>query len=446
MLSKEYGFFHFDKDGIKQKHLPHEQNTQYNESAFSFLSRLLEEEGIFYFFHHEKGKHIMMLADKPDIHKACDSPKIGYNAGSERGQNHSITDWRRGYQLYSGKHANIDYNYEKPYQGLEGEHKCSAELPLADKYETYCSAGQHQRQDMGDVAAKRQFHAQEFQHELISGSSNHAGFSAGCQFELSKHSNEKELGKYVLYQVKHSASDGSYLSALGAGGGGQHYSNEFICFPAKIPYSPLSITPKPQIPGPQTATVVGEGEIDTDAMGRIQVQFHWIRNKKKHEQSSCWVRVAQSWSGNGYGTWFLPRVNQEVVVHFIDGDPDRPLVTGCVYHKEARLPFALPGNKTQSGIKTQGGGSNELRFDDKKDAQEIYIHAQKDFKRVIENDETVIVVKGDHKMSIEAGKSLLEASKSITFKVGASAIQITPDKINFYSPAISQNKEPIIED
>ena len=200
-------------------------------------------------------------------------------------------------------------------------------------------------------------------------------------------------GDYVLTQVQHVASVGNAYTAGAAGGGTESdYSNSFTCIPAKRPFRPPQVTPKPMVQGPQTAVVVGKSgeEIWTDKYGRVKVQFHWDRYGKMNESSSCWVRVSQNWAGKNWGAMFIPRIGQEVIVEFLEGDADQPIITGRVYNAEQTVPYALPANQTQSGIKSNsskgGGGSNEWRFEDKKGSEEVYLHGQKDWNILIEND------------------------------------------------------------
>jgi type VI secretion system secreted protein VgrG len=250
----------------------------------------------------------------------------------------------------------------------------------------------------------------------------------------------------------------------------------FVAMPSRDPFRPARVTEKPVVHGPQTAMVVGKSgeEIWTDKYGRVKLQFHWDRLGKSDENSSCWVRVAQVWAGKGWGGMQIPRIGQEVVVSFLEGDPDRPLVTGRVYNADSMPPYPLPDGQTQSGIvsrSTKGGTSktfNELRFDDKKDSEQIFIHAQKNFDCVVKNNNTVkvgasdaddgsqtieiwknrsaeiktgddstTVTAGDHSLKVAAGASTIEAAQKITIKVGGSTIVIEPAKISLTAPEIS---------
>ena len=210
----------------------------------------------------------------------------------------------------------------------------------------------------------------------------------------SDHLSKSEKGKtYVITSIEHSATEpGAYETGESSG---EDYFNTFTCIPDGVTFRPARITPKPAIQGSQTAVVVGPAgeEIYPDKYGRVKVQFYWDREGKRDEKSSCWIRCAQSIAGKGWGAMFIPRIGQEVVVSFLEGDPDRPLITGVVYNADQMPPYTLPDEKTKSSIKTNsskgGGGSNEIRFDDDKGSEQIFIHAQKNQDTVVENDETV---------------------------------------------------------
>jgi type VI secretion system secreted protein VgrG len=232
--------------------------------------------------------------------------------------------------------------------------------------------------------------------KALRGDSTCRAFTAGCRFTLAGHARSELNAEHVLRQVVHSISH-------------DNYSNSFIAFPLALPFRPPRVTPKSRVFGTQTATVVGKSgeEIWTDSHGRIKVQFHWDRLGSSDENSSCWVRVAQAWAGQSWGAFFLPRIGQEVIVSFLDGDPDRPLVTGCVYNATQTPPETLPANQTRSVIRSrsskQGSAGNELRFEDKKDSEELYLHAQKDMNTEVENDRSARVIKGNDSLKIEQG-------------------------------------------
>lgn len=415
-----------DHSCVRGKYLSHEYCVQYNESALNFINRLLEQEGIFYFFRHRKDEHILILMDSDGSCESCKNSNVIYTQGSH--DEHLINYWKRQYQFYSGKYAHADYDFEKPGTSLVVDHDASPKLESATKCETFCYPGGHREYGIGKDIAQKRHEANEATYEVIEGGSNCSGFMAGHKFKLTEHPSSSELGEYMLLSVTHHAFDHSdnllqqddFTISHG-------YSNTFSCVPVAVKYRAQTLTAAPVIVGKQTAIVVGDGqagqEVAVDQYGRILVRFHWDRENK----SSCRVRVAQNWAGKNWGMVFHPRIGQEVVVAFEHGDPDRPIVIGSVYNAEQMPPYELASNHTQSGIKTktvQGNGNNELRIEDKVGAEEIYIHAQKDLVRVIENTETVQLNKGDLITKISAGKSTLEAAQSIEFKVGSNHILI----------------------
>jgi type VI secretion system secreted protein VgrG len=254
---------------------------------------------------------------------------------------------------------------------------------------------------------------EEAPHLVVRGASTCRAFTPGYRFDLEGHPSQSMNKAYVLTEAQHVASVGeSYLTGASADAE-ERYSNTFTCIPHDVPYRPPRITPRPIVQGPQTAIVVGPGgeEIHTDKYGRVKVQFHWDREGKRNESSSCWIRVSHPWAGKSWGAISIPRLGQEVIVDFLEGDPDQPIITGRVYNAEQMPPYELPANQTQTGIKSRSskGGStdnfNEIRFEDKKGSEEVYIHAEKDENIVVEHDQT-IAVGNDRAESIKRDRSL----------------------------------------
>ncbi|MGA8351672.1 MAG: type VI secretion system tip protein TssI/VgrG, partial [Isosphaeraceae bacterium] len=266
----------------------------------------------------------------------------------------------------------------------------------------------------------------------ISGQSTCRQFTAGCKFTLDRHFNAN--GSYVLTQVSHRATMGDTYT--GGSDTSPFYENSFQCIPAALPYRPARTTPRPTVEGPHTAVVVGNAgdEIFTDKYGRIKVQFPWDRQGQKDANSSCWARVATLWAGKQWGIIHIPRVGQEVIVAFEEGDPDRPIVVGSVYNAENMPPYTLPDNKTQSGYlsrSTLNGTDqnfNQLRFEDKKDSEEIYFHAEKDFNRVVENNDTLKV--GFDKK--DKGNQTVEIYNNQSLKVGTASCDEGSQTIEVY--------------
>jgi type VI secretion system secreted protein VgrG len=386
--------------------------VQYRETDFNFMSRLMEEEGIFYFFRHTESGHKLVIADDPVSHQ--DIPggaSLIYDdvAGGNR-DDFRITGWMKTQELGSGKNTLQDYNYGKPTLDMMVSQpimdsvqvgKVTHKLKVGgnDQFEIYDYPGDYgmRYQAVGDKStgtglAKTGMEEMELGQFSIRGQSNVHCLIPGYRFSVTRHPNAD--GTYVLGSVTHSAVEGDFHS--GDRSVGSHYSNTFTCFPVALPYHPARTSMKARVWGCQTAVVVGPAgeEIYTDDKGRIKVQFHWDREGQNDAASSCWIRVASFWAGQGWGAIHIPRIGQEVVVDFLEGDPDCPIVVGSVYNAVKTPPYSLPDNKTQSGIKSRsskGGGTanyNEIRLEDKKGSEEILIHAEKNMTTEVELDET----------------------------------------------------------
>lgn len=396
------------KDSLKNSYTKRPYCVQYQETALDFVSRLMENEGIFYYFTHEDGKHVMVLSD--DSASAPKCPKLDKARYVEQFSTSidedAIVECAVEEEIVAGKFATTDYNFEMPSTSLLAD--ASGE---SGKLELFDYPGGHSEKDAGKTIAKVRIEAEEVCAVRLSGTANCRAFTAGHVFTLDEHDRDDANTDWVLVSVAHSASQ-------------EGYSNTFEAFPKKTPYRPPCITPKPAVFGTQTAVVVGKSgeEQWTDEYGRVKVQFHWDRKGKKDDKSSCFVRVTQLWAGKSWGAWFLPRIGQEVVVSFIDGDPDRPLVTGSVYNAEQTVPYELPSQQTKSTILSrstkEGDAGNELRFEDKKDSEEFYAHAQKDMLFEVENDWTIKIlndntvnVKNERKVTIEEGNESLTVTK-----------------------------------
>lgn len=375
--------------------------VQYNETVFDFLNRLFEDEGIFYFFRHEDGKHTLVLADDADIHERC----IGFDVATYRPDGHegrededAIMQLSYAERVVTDHYATDDYNFETPSTDLatnaDGDGSGS-------DMEIYEYPGGYMAKSAGDGRANIRIQEFEAQSKSLSGRSYMKSFTAGYAFELIWHGREALNDEYVLGDVQIRAESDSF-------------ENAFTAFPKSLAYRPSRRSPLPRIPGTQTAVVTGKSgeEIWTDEFGRVKVQFHWDREGEQDENTSCWVRVAQGWAGKSWGSWFLPRIGMEVVVTFLEGDPDRPLITGCVYNGEQVQPYTLPDDQTKFTIKSNtskgGGGSNELRFEDLAGEEEVYLHAQKDWNTVVENERTTTIKEADDTVTIEKGNRTFE--------------------------------------
>ncbi len=468
-IFKDLGFSDFDLAGVdKGKHPKREYCVQYRETDFNFVSRLMEEEGMFYFFKHETGKHTMVIADKTSAYLDCVEKEVKFWAHQD--ESNAIMRWQRRQSYKPGKWAQRDYNFETPNDKLNTSKNTLLNIPQAPKYEMYDYPGIYINKGDGDNATTWRMEGEEAGFEIVEGGSDCQPFSPGYKFKMKKHECADEEGKsWVILSTHHVANDYTHLAGEGPP---PEYHNSFTCMPDSRIFRPERVTPKPVIHGAHTAFVTGPAgeEIHTDKYARIRASFHWEREG----YDSCWMRVVQSWAGKQWGTQFIPRVGMEVVVNFLEGDPDRPIVVGCVYNADYMPTYALPGDKTQSGWKTRsttGGGSsdfNELRFEDKKGQEEVYFHAEKDFKRVVENNDSLkvgldkmspgkqdIEIWGNRTTDIDQGNDTLTlkmgsktttvmmgsitytAMQSITLQCGASIISMTPASISLTSPAIT---------
>jgi type VI secretion system secreted protein VgrG len=417
---KKFGFNDFELS-LQGSYDPWEYCVQYRETACNFVMRLLEQEGIFFFFRHEEDKHVLVLGDSPSAHKDCPTrSRIEYAAhGASSGAQSEdvITHWQCEQELRAGSYTINDYNFEMPSTTLLSTVNGRISQGGNNRFEIYDFPGEYEKRGEGDSYAKKRIEEEEAPHLIGSGTSTCRYLAAGFKFELQGFDRRDQNGNYVLTSVSHSGHiGGSYETGQQ---GDVHYSNIFKCIPAAVPFRPLRITPKPLMQGCQTAMVTGSSgeEIYTDKYGRVKVQFHWDREGKYNENSSCWVRVSQNWAGKKWGAVFLPRVGQEVIVDFLEGDPDRPIITGRVYNGSSMPPYKLPDEKTKSTIKSYsskgGGGFNEFRFEDKKGSEQIFIHAEKDQDIRIKNDlmewvgnDSHLIVKHDQIEKVEGDKHL----------------------------------------
>lgn len=390
------------KDKLSATYRQWEYCVQYRETDFNFVSRLMEQEGIYYYFTHEDGNHTLVLADDPCDHDCIEGfETIQYhlapsNFSESEGQ--TITDWNLKKQLLPGIYALNDFDFVRPSAKLKVNSSIMPAHECADQ-EIYDYPGEYVESSHGDHYVRARIQELHTQYEEIQGRSLCRALCSGGLFTLKGHPRaDQNDRKYLVSSARHTISVDDYQSGS-KGGSPADYVNTFTAIVSDVPFRPARITPKPIVQGPQTAVVTGPGgeEIYTDKHGRVKLQFHWDRYGKKDENSSCFVRVSQAWAGNNWGSIHIPRIGQEVIVEFLEGDPDRPIITGRVYNGEQIPPYALPANKTQSGIKSRSskGGSganfNEIRMEDKKGEEQLYIHAEKNQDNIVENNETTSV-------------------------------------------------------
>lgn len=386
---------------LSQTYAALEYCVQYDESDFDFISRLMEQAGIFYYFTYAASGHTMVLADANSAFADCaNAASLRFFPPSSDSQPlDAVTRFEREKRLALKQATADDYDFQKPSTSLAGSHAASA-----GSGQFYEFATGHASVSAGAARARVRVEADQVQSQILRGQSHAYALAAGTRFTLTDHFVSALNTAYVLQRVQHRARDDGYVSA-------------FEAFPASVNFRPPLKTPLPRAHGCETARVVGPSgeEIWTDKFGRIKVQFPWDRQGKGDDQSSTWIRVAQSAAGNGFGALVLPRVGQEVVVSYLQGDPQRPLVTGCVYNGENAPPVDLPGAQTQTVLRTrsskQGQAGNELRLEDKKDAELFYLHAQKDMSVEIENALSTTLKKGGQTHVLEEGDRSLELKK-----------------------------------
>lgn len=404
---------------------PRNYCVQYGESDFDFASRIMEEEGIYYYFEHTPTSHKIIFANTTQSHLNIPVENVinyAVDVGNEEGFIPRINYLRTKYNLQSGKITYRDYEFQLPTNNFEVQQPTL--YPIADNHnlEIYRYPGGYTRKYDGidrmggedprginnifpdkQRTAETTMSAFDSGYKVLNGTSNTSTLTAGHRFLLEKHPSKKMNAEYIISSILHEAEQSpKYISDEYVD---EAYKNSFECLPhgrgAPL-YCPQRKTPKPVMEGCQTATVVGPSgeEIFTDKYGRVKVQFHWDRHGKEDASSSCWVRVAQIWASNGWGSMFIPRIGMEVIINFVNGDVDNPIITGCVYNAETMPPYTLPDEKTKSGIKTNsskgGNGFNELRFEDNKGKEQIFIHGEKDFDLRIKNDSKEIVKNDSH--------------------------------------------------
>ncbi len=492
----------FDPPAFSETYDAWEYCVQYRESTLNFVQRLMEQEGIYYYFEHTEGAHTLVLCDSQQKQKPIEGeasvrfspPDRIVQAGIEH-----VSDWAQTRSLQTGRFSMTDYNPINPSAEL-GSTQLARRPTKADKsdYEAFDYPGEYDTAAEGKRYAQARIEELQVPREVYSGSGRLHQVSAGRKFTLTNHPVKALNQEYCLLQV-----DLNFTESDEEAGAGSENSFEFnfTAMPSEQQFRPPRITPKPLIHGIQTAFVVGkEGEeIYTDEYGRVKVKFHWDRAPETNEESSCWIRVATPWASSGFGFSALPRVGDEVVVTFLEGDPDLPLITGSVYNKQHVNPYSMPGSKTQSGIRSRsskGGGQdnfNELKFEDKKGSEFLSVQAEKDLFKVVKNDQVEHVKANQHltvganefhkvgkkfhfetgsdamikvggtqsvqanqdimskaglSFNVEAGNEIhlkanamivLEASAGITLKVGGSFVSVTPAGVFIQGPMVMIN-------
>ncbi|MGZ5000906.1 MAG: type VI secretion system Vgr family protein [Methylomonas sp.] len=394
---RDQGFSDF-KEKLSGSYATREYCVQYRETDFKFVSRLMEDEGICYYFTHEKDKHYLVLADSGNAHdKFPGYEKIPYHVDighTDRSRKDHVRDWAFAHEVQPGAYEITDYDFKKPKANLLVKSQLKESHAHAD-HEFFDYPGGYTETGAGDNFVRQRIEEQHARFERCEGQCNARGLAVGYRFNLEEFPRKDQNREYLVVSATYRLLLDEYFSSS-SGDEEKLFDCSFTVQDHKRPYRPPRVTPKPLVHGAQTAVVVGPSgeEIHTDKYGRVKVQFHWDRYGKKDQDSSCWVRVAHPWAGKNWGMVAIPRMGHEVVIEFLEGDPDQPLIVGSVYNADNMPPYALPANATQTGILTRSskGGSaancNEFRFEDKKGSEQVYLHAEKNQDIEVESDET----------------------------------------------------------
>ncbi len=498
---------------------PREYCVQYDETDLHFIQRLCEEEGIHYHFQHSAAGHALVFGDDQTVFPRLAATAYQQDSGLVADQP-VIKRFGLRLETRTSRVTRRDYDFEKPRLAMEAAFHSDFQPDLED----YVYPGRFTERARGKHLSQRALERHRHDYELAEGESDQPQLASGHFLPLGEHPRSDWNQLWLLTEVLHEGKQPQVLEesitnvpvqhglapsplwgegwgegALTSSGFQQGYRNHFTATPWDIPFRPALRHPKPKVLGSQTAVVTGPAgeEIHCDEYGRVRVQFHWDREGQADDKTSCWLRVSSSWAGDRYGGIAIPRVGMEVLVTFLEGDPDQPLVTGCLYHKEHQVPYDLPANKTRTVFKTLsspgGGGYNELRIEDRKGAEQIYLHAQRDWDENIEHDQKIRVgherhdtveansysefraeehrtTHADRKTEIrandhltvgnsqhlkigtgqfiEAGneihlssglKVVLEAGSELTFKAGGSFIKLDASGITMVGPLIRMN-------
>jgi type VI secretion system secreted protein VgrG len=409
------------KDNTTGDHIPLDYCTQYRETDFNFVSRLMEQDGIFYYYEHAKAKHTLVFADDNSAFDDVPGPsEVLYEAEGGMGEREDVvTHWAGEEEIRPGKYVLRDHNFQLPSKDLEVS-LGDGDLEMYDYPGEYAQRFNAPDARLGDVQTEGEkldrirLEEEELPGSVFEGSSSCRQFVSGYKFKLKKHFQSD--GEYVLTSLSYSVGQNpDYIS----GRASSPYQNSFVGVKADAKIRPRRLTPKPIISGPQTAVVtVKSGEESfLDKYGRVHAQFFWDRLGQNDEDSSCWIRVSQPWAGASWGAHFWPRIGHEVVVQFLEGDPDRPLVTGSVYNADNMPPYELPANYTRSGVLTRSSKNgatknfNEIRLEDKTGDEQFFMNAEKDMDQRVENDSREYIGNDRHLIVHVDQQELVEGDK-----------------------------------
>lgn len=377
---------------LSQSYPVMEYCVQYRESTYAFVSRLLEEHGIYYYFRHSEDKHVMVMADSISAHEPIAGggqlPFRPIGGAYVRAEEH-LQQWNTERRFRTGRVMLNDYDFKKPNAKMDVA-KDGGEAYEKARLEVYDYPGRYVNTGDGDQFAKARLDAEQAVDRRRYATGEAVCIYPGGKLTLEDHPRAAENREYLALSATHSVMVESYRSTASAGTGDM-FTGTYAVMPTSRAFRPPAVTPRPIVHGVQTARVVGEdgAEITCDEFGRVKVQFHWDRKKKQ----SCWIRVASVWAGKNWGGIYIPRIGDEVVVDFLEGDPDRPLIVGSVWNAENMPVYDLPANKTKMGVKSNssqgGGGFNEFVMDDEKGSEFIRMHAEKDHEVKVRHKETV---------------------------------------------------------
>src|SRR5215831_4394702 len=383
---------HDFKLDLTGKYAKREYCVQYRETDFNFVSRLMEEEGIYYYFKHTDGHHKMVIADSLKAHSTVpDYEKLTYIPLGKgvRLEQESVSKWEKVQEIVPGHYTLTDHYFETPSANLTVNRQLQRNHDQS-KFKMFDYPGGYTKIGEGEQLVRTRLEELQSRWERERGDTNARGVVVGSLLKLEKHPRADQNREYLLVSSEYEMSYTEY-EAMDTPGATCQCS--FTALNSKEPFRPQRLTPEPIVQGPQTAVVVGPkgDEIHTDKYGRVKVQFRWDRYGKSDENSSCWIRVSHPWAGKGWGSVSVPRIGQEVIVDFLEGDPDQPIITGRVYNAETMPPYSLPSDAVVSGIKSnthKGKGYNEMSMNDTAGKEKITIHAQYDMNTTVEHDQT----------------------------------------------------------
>jgi type VI secretion system secreted protein VgrG len=405
---------------LSQDHGPRPYVVQYRETDYDFVSRLMEDEGIYFYFSHTSGQHLLVLCDSPSAHDAAPGfeslPYFPPDPNRDASIVH-VDHWQVTHRVEPGASSLRDFDFAAP----QADMTAAVEDPAAHghgAYEVFDYPGGYVDVAVGKAYARRRLEEMQSTRTRVLAQSNGRGLLVGSLLTLEKHPIQAQNRQYLVLSMRGTIRSHALASGNAAGNGGEVFRCELTCMDTALPYQPPRKTPRPVVHGAQTAIVVGKQDEDiwTDEYGRVKLKFHWDRMSPGDEASSCWVRVAQLWAGTNFGAMHIPRIGQEVIVEFLEGDPDKPIVTGRVYNFDNQPPYELPMNQTQSGIKSRStldglpDNFNEIRFEDKKGSEDLFIHAEKTQTTKVKQSQS-ISVGGSRSVSVGDTQSTTVAKK-----------------------------------